>query len=228
MTGAAVPITLIALGPLAGVLVSALAARKCREERRFGSEITRPSGNDGSNRGGSSALPRHNAIPAAAVGLMLAAAAVVSGQSDAERALGALFLILLMGLFQSDRGCMRLPDVLTAPLFVVGLGLGWLSDGFWPALSAATLGTGILWVVATIYELLRRRPGLGRGDVKMMAGLSAAVGIDAIPWIILLSASLGLVAALRQGVVTSQSSLQQVIPFGCALAMAGGAIWLLT
>ena len=79
----------------------------------------------------------------------------------------------------------------------------------------------MLWGLAAAYARLRHREGLGFGDVKMIAGIGAAVGPVALPAVTLVAAVLALAAAglRREGAATAQ-------PFGAALA-AGSALVLL-
>ena len=155
-------------------------------------------------------------------GLACAVIALLAGGTLAERLLALLFLVLLVGLFQSDRLCFRLPDALTLPLLAVGAALGALQSPLPLVLLAAAVGSGALWLVGAGYAAARGRPGLGLGDVKMMAGLSAAVGLAAIPWVTLLAALLALAAAQLR---TPRPSAETEVPFGAALAVAAALVW---
>ncbi len=155
-------------------------------------------------------------------GLGAAALALAVGNGAVEQLAAAVYFWLLIGLFQSDRRCFRLPDMLTFPLLVVGLVLGAIGGSLMLSLLATATGSGALWLLAAIYARRRRRTGLGLGDVKMMAGLSAAVGLAAIPWITLVAA----VAALAVTLVRQRRFVAgQPVPFGCYLALAGAVVW---
>jgi hypothetical protein len=49
--------------------------------------------------------------------------------------------------------------------------------GVLDALVGAAFGSGLLLVAATLYKLIRKRDGMGMGDVKMMAMVGAFLGI---------------------------------------------------
>jgi leader peptidase (prepilin peptidase)/N-methyltransferase len=159
-------------------------------------------------------------------GLALVALAIWRGETGTEAILGAAFLLILLGLFQTDLTCMRLPDMLTLPLLVTGFGLGTLSRGVGPTFAAAVIGTLVLWLIGTAYQRIRGRAGLGLGDVKMMAGLSAAVGLIALPWVTLLAALSALGVALLQAARGDDVTWTRPVAFGCHLAVAGAVVWL--
>ncbi|MGV6848436.1 MAG: prepilin peptidase [Marinibacterium sp.] len=161
-------------------------------------------------------------------GLGLAVIAVVAGPTPVERILLAGILFVLLGLFLADRTCWRLPDVMTAPLFGLGWALGAVQRDAISALVAGCVGAAALWGIGEVYRLIRGRAGLGFGDVKMLAGISAAVGWAGLPWVTLLAASSALaVALLRAGGVGAVSGTDRV-PLGSYLAVAGGLACVLT
>jgi leader peptidase (prepilin peptidase)/N-methyltransferase len=117
----------------------------------------------------------------------------------------------------------------TLPLLGSGLVVGTMgaAGGVLTAVLGAALGSGVMWLVGAVYLRLRRRPGLGAGDVKMMAGIGAAVGPLLIAWVTLLASTLALLdAALLAGGFRHLEATHR-IAFGCFLALAGGAVWLL-
>jgi leader peptidase (prepilin peptidase)/N-methyltransferase len=81
---------------------------------------------------------------------------------------------LLLSPFQT-------PEVFTDPLSMrvaEWLGINDFSPIFHPiaSLLSAIIGGGILFLVAFVYEKLRKRQGMGMGDVKMMAMVGAFLG----------------------------------------------------
>lgn len=119
-----------------------------------------------------------------------------------------------------------LPDALTLPLIPAGLGATWLTAP--TMLPDVTIGaaTGFLsfWLIRVGYYRLRRREGLGFGDVKLMAGLGAWLGWQSLPSVVLIAAMAGLVvtlpSALRRGALLLR------LPFGTYLAMGAWLVWL--
>jgi leader peptidase (prepilin peptidase)/N-methyltransferase len=160
----------------------------------------------------------------------LAVVALIIGGSAGEAWLIALFLWLLLALTASDLLWFRLPDLLTGALFLTALGmaliLGWPPPAL--ALTGAILGSGVFMALRWGYHALRGREGLGLGDVKLMAGLGAALGPYDLPLMLLLAALTALaVAAVGRLRSARALSPTRPLPFGAALCAATGLIWLL-
>lgn len=92
---------------------------------------------------------------------------------------------------------------------------------------AACVGAFALWAIGAVYKRMRNVDALGFGDVKLFAGLSAAVGLSHIAWITLLAALAALmVEAVRHGGMTRLKA-KTAVPFGCYLTVSGGLVWLI-
>ncbi len=70
---------------------------------------------------------------------------------------------------------------------------------------------------------MRGREGLGRGDAKLLAAGGAWLGWEALPWVVLLAAVLGLALALLQRARGMALTRETALPFGPSLALA---IWI--
>jgi len=68
--------------------------------------------------------------------------------------------------------------------------------GVLEALLGAAFGSFVLWGAAALYKLLRKREGMGMGDVKMMAMVGAFLGVRSAFLTILLGTLLGSVIGL--------------------------------
>ncbi|MGC1497774.1 MAG: A24 family peptidase [Sulfitobacter sp.] len=161
--------------------------------------------------------------------LCAAVLAVIAGGDPAHVFLSALFLWVLIGLAGADLLWFRLPDVLTATLAVVAVGLAVAPGGIglYDAMLGAFFGAGSFAVLRGGYFWLRGREGLGLGDVKLMVGLGAFSGPFDLPMLILLGAVLGLLIAVMDK-LRNRSALKAdgAIPFGTALCGAAGLLWL--
>ena len=93
-----------------------------------------------------------------------------------------------------DAKTMRLPDILTGIIAILAASLAALDgrdrlvEGLW----SAGLAFVTLWLVSMAFAKLRSRPGLGFGDVKLVAALALWLGA-ATSWMIVLAGVLGLV-----------------------------------
>ncbi|MEZ5714077.1 MAG: prepilin peptidase [Paracoccaceae bacterium] len=143
---------------------------------------------------------------------------------------GAAFLWLLPALAAADLTRFRLPDPMTLGLLLAALALSLLGGG--PPLSlalwGAVAGVGSFLLVRIGYRWLRGREGLGLGDVKLMAGLGAALGPELLPTMVLLATLAALATALLHALRSGGGQLgpTRALPFGAALAAATAAIWI--
>ncbi len=135
---------------------------------------------------------------------------------------GALALIgILARLSYVDWQSYRLPNLYTKGLIALGLLYHfYLSLDAYPYILGAVLGYAIFWCVETAYRLIRKRDGLGRGDAKLLAAGGAWCGAVALPFIILIASSAGLIYILSR---PAEQRSNLVLAFGPFLA-AGIAV----
>jgi leader peptidase (prepilin peptidase) / N-methyltransferase len=130
-----------------------------------------------------------------------------------------IFGCLLIVLIVTDLRVRILPDAINWPGFGVGLAFAIQvppSDGISvlffhqanflrhsqpvlgliDALLGAACGSCLLWGAAFLYELVRKREGMGMGDVKMMAMVGAFLGVRGAFLTILLGTLLGSILGL--------------------------------
>ena len=135
----------------------------------------------------------------------------------------ALCGCLLLLLADIDRRYQRLPDPLTSLLLWSGLGSTLCQSEL--TASAAILGalSGYLafWLLALLYRLLRKREGLGRGDMKLFAALGAWGGWQALPLIATIAASLAFGLLMIFYLAGKTWDKEAPLPFGPFLAAAG-------
>lgn len=137
-------------------------------------------------------------------------------------ALLMLVASILIALAFIDWQHQWLPDCLTLPLLWCGLtaNLFALFAPLQEAVLGAMLGYLLLWCVDQIYQLLRGKPGIGRGDFKLLAALGAWVGWSLLPAILLLASGCALLFSLP---LYSRQALSSRTPlaFGSYLATMG-------
>lgn len=137
-------------------------------------------------------------------------------------------LILLGGLLRLsiiDWRTYRLPNIWTKSLIALGLLYNFhLSLDAYPYLLGAVLGYAVFWSIETAYRLIRKRDGLGRGDAKLLAAGGAWCGAMALPFIVLIASSAGLIYVMMQ---TPEDRSKLKLAFGPFLA-AGIAVTFLT
>ncbi|HOB95496.1 MAG TPA: prepilin peptidase [Aquabacterium sp.] len=161
-------------------------------------------------------------IVEALTGALFAAAAVQAGPTAAAAVYCAALALLVAAAF-IDLDTTLLPDDLTLPL--IGLGLvaawqRWIPVTLADAALGAFFGYFSLWFVAWTYKLVRGVQGMAEGDFKLLAGLGALLGWQALPAIILLSSAVG--AAVGVFMIVARGHGRNVpIPFGPYLAGGG-------
>lgn len=134
----------------------------------------------------------------------------------------------LLTLAWIDWQHMILPDALTLPLVLAGLGATWLTE---PAAVtdhaiAAAMGYLAFRAIEWGYRRLRGRDGLGEGDAKLMAAAGAWVGLAPLPAVVFGAALIGLAIAATLHVAGQRMHAGAAIPFGPALCAAFWAAWL--
>ncbi len=89
------------------------------------------------------------------------------------------------------------------------------------AILGAILGYLALWALAMIYRVVRRRDGMGYGDFKLLSALGAWFGVWHLPMILILASGIALLTVLLRYFLCRRFSMQQQLPFGPFLALAG-------
>ena len=170
------------------------------------------------------AVSRRYPLVEALTGALFASAAVLAGPGAAT-AVYCVALALLVAAAFIDLDTTLLPDDLTLPL--IGLGLvaawqHWTPSSLPDAALGGFFGYFSLWAVAFIYKLVRGVQGMAEGDFKLLAGLGALLGWQALPSIILLSSAVGAVVGIFM-IVFRGHGREVPIPFGPYLAGGGVA-----
>jgi leader peptidase (prepilin peptidase)/N-methyltransferase len=165
----------------------------------------------------------HPAVELAALGI--AVWAVLAGATGAQLWANCILGWFLLALAWIDAEHLRLPDVLTLPLILIGLTATFLlePDHLAAAASGTIVGYLAFHAIAFGYRSLRGHEGLGAGDAKLMAAVGAWVGIAALPVTVLIAASVGLLYAAFRYVSGATMTRLTELPFGPWLALG---LWL--
>jgi leader peptidase (prepilin peptidase)/N-methyltransferase len=134
----------------------------------------------------------------------------------------------LLALAWIDVEHMMLPDVLTLPLLLAGLGATLLLDpgDMVDHALGAVLGYLVFRGVAAGYRAWRGRTGLGGGDAKLLAAAGAWLGWQALPSVVLEASVAGIAVALIAHVLGHRVSRTTALPFGPFIAAAIWLVWL--
>jgi leader peptidase (prepilin peptidase)/N-methyltransferase len=129
--------------------------------------------------------------------------------------MAALIVITVIDLYHQI-----IPDVISLP----GIGVGLSASLFIPqitffnSLLGVLTGGGSLFLVATIYQWLFKREGMGGGDVKLLAMIGAFLGWKAVILTILLSSLIGSITGIII-MVSKGKDFKYAISFGPFLSL---------
>ncbi len=139
-------------------------------------------------------------------------------------ALVSMFIVLIY----IDAEIQILPDVITYSGIAIALATSFVSTLAPDLVLAATwidsliggaAAAALLSFVILAYWFVRRRQGMGWGDVKMIAMIGALLGASSIPAVLLLAAVAGAVIGLPLA-LRHERGMQVPLPFGVFLGFA--------
>lgn len=115
-----------------------------------------------------------------------------------------------------------LPDTITLTMLWLGLLLSLFNVFVSPyqAVLGAILGYGILWIAAWLYKIIRRKEGMGHGDLKMLGMLGAWFGAPMVLNVLIMAIILALIASFFL-LSLRKITTKKPIPFGPFIAIAG-------
>jgi len=192
---------------------------------------------------GSHISPLYPLVEALAGFMAVAVLAKFGLTLDAAFYLALIYALIVITFI--DLQHMIIPNVITIPGILVGLVFGALStdwaasralmervgyslDGFLVLLNEVPfldsvfgllIGGGVLFLIAFLYVALRKREGMGMGDVKLLAMLGAFLGWEGVVFIMLVSSLIGTAAGLTL-IFRKKENLRYAIPFGPFLSLA--------
>lgn len=153
-----------------------------------------------------------------------------------------IFVSAMIALFYTDWDHQLLPDRITFPLFALGvvvapfnplldlapgpLGAGTALSRVGAALAGAAIGYGLFALLVITWRVLFAKDAMGGGDLKMMLGVGAFLGIPGVATTVLLASIVGTLLSVPF-LLFGRWSMSRELPFGCFLAPAAAisALW---
>lgn len=132
----------------------------------------------------------------------------------------AVFVGAMIICTLTDLQWMMIPNAITYPLILTGPIWAYIH----PALSLKSsllgiaLGGGLFYAVGVLYQLIRKRVGLGLGDVKLIAAIGAYLGVEALTPTLLLG-SIAALLAIAAMAMAGRFRWDRPIPYGPFLAL---------
>ena len=130
----------------------------------------------------------------------------------------ALFTVGCAALALVDLRTMLLPDIFTYGLALLALIAGPQSWAL--ALGGAAIGGGLFWFIRWFYVWRTGQPGMGLGDVKLMAMLGLWVGPGGLLLILLASSLLAIPVMLARHLIQPEHT-GEPMPYGPFLLASG-------
>jgi leader peptidase (prepilin peptidase)/N-methyltransferase len=129
----------------------------------------------------------------------------------------ALVLLALL-----DARHLWLPDVITLPLAVCGLGAALVlpAPDLWERGLGLVFGWAALEALRRGYRLVRHRDGMGGGDPKLLGAIGAWLGASALPIVVMIASLIGIGWALIEHARGRPAGGTTPIPLGTMLALA--------
>jgi len=183
-------------------------------------------------------IPWRYPLVEALTGTLFAWIVLTQGATPAA-AKGCLFAALMVGLIFSDLEERILPDEFTLGGAFAGVLLAvWIPIDrgiislFLPyswggriisvveAAAGALLTSLMVWTIGAVYQKIRKRDGLGLGDVKMIATAGAFLGLEGALLTLMIGSILGSVVGLAYIRIAGKDSATYELPFGSFLGVA--------
>lgn len=134
---------------------------------------------------------------------------------------GCVFTSALVVLGFIDYYHQILPDAVTLPGLALALAYSFFRDDltFRGALIGAVVGAGFLLLVYGAYYLIRKKEGLGMGDVTMLLMIGATLGLERTLLTLILGSFVGALVGVYV-IIRRGKDFQFALPFGTFLAPA--------
>lgn len=134
---------------------------------------------------------------------------------------------LLVSLCYIDYKSMKLPNMLTAAVLVLGIGYNFqMRTGYLIPLSSFVIALSSLLLISLLYLRVRKKQGIGMGDVKLFAAGAVWINPYLLPIVMLISSLGAIICVLVFWREEFKAQLNRKIPFGPFLATAIWVIWL--
>jgi len=132
-----------------------------------------------------------------------------------------IFIASLIVITFIDLEHQIIPDVITLP----GIPLFFLAAIFimkirpLDSLLGIIIGGGCFYLIAAGYQIVRKREGMGGGDIKLIAMLGAFLGWQSLWFLLLVSSLLGAVIGISV-IIYKGKDMKYAVPFGPFLSLA--------
>ena len=143
--------------------------------------------------------------------------------------LSFFFFLSVLIIFFTDLNEYIIPNIITYSISALGIVISYFSLSIFDislieSLMGGLISGGILLLTSKIYLLLRKREGMGMGDVKMIAMIGFWIGIESTFIVLIVSSLLGSIIGIAL-IKFKKMDSQQYIPFGTFLSIGVIIVW---
>jgi leader peptidase (prepilin peptidase)/N-methyltransferase len=126
-----------------------------------------------------------------------------------------LFVSLLIVISFIDLEFTIIPDILSIGGLIAGLAISFFRPnlGIIDSVLGVLLGGGVLWAIAFFYELIRKREGMGGGDIKLLGMIGAFCGIQGVIFTLIAGSFVGALVGIPL-TFKKQEGMTYALPFG--------------
>jgi len=146
--------------------------------------------------------------------------------------LSFFFFLSILIIFFTDLNEYIIPNIISYSLSILGIIVSYFSlsifnISFIESLIGGLICGGILFLTSQIYLLIRKKEGMGMGDVKMIAMIGFWMGLENTFIILIVSSLLGSIIGITL-IQFKKMDSSQYIPFGTFLSIGTLMVWVLT
>ncbi len=137
-----------------------------------------------------------------------------------ELPVSLVFASLLIVISFIDLDHLIIPDILSLGGLLLGVLLSFLRSSFTytDSLGGVLVGAGLLFAIAKSYELIRKREGMGGGDIKLLGMIGAFCGIKGVIFSLVSGSLLGTLVGLPLMLIKGEG-MKYALPFGPFLSL---------
>ena len=139
--------------------------------------------------------------------------------------LSVLFIFYII-IFFIDLKHFIIPDSLNFSIIILAIFKNFLPNfntSFIHDINQSIIGGMVgylsIWIIIYLYRVIKKIEGMGLGDAKLMAGIGLLFGWQSIPFVLFVSAVLGLISVIPS-LINKKKNLKSEIPFGPFIIIA--------
>jgi leader peptidase (prepilin peptidase)/N-methyltransferase len=131
-----------------------------------------------------------------------------------------VFVCLLIVISFIDLDFMTIPDIMSLGGLFLGVVFSLFRPyfSFFDSLLGVLVGGGILFVIAKSYEFLRKKEGMGGGDIKLLGMIGAFWGVKGVVFSLVTGSLIGTIVGVPL-VLIKRENAQYALPFGPFLSV---------